>query len=141
MAKKDFQAMKEWIANEEEIAKILPHIKPLLEKREQFEKANPELKLVREPNVGLEKGFSKITSPPTPDKTTILRDSGSPIPGEPPRNVPSLEGFRRRIKRRREKERKLLKEAKKQKRGKLPVEEEKQKEDLMDKEDSSSSTK
>jgi len=140
-AMEDLKLLEEWLANEKELRPLLDQMRPLLEKREELEGRDPRLALLRNEKEVLPREASSSSSissfpAPPPEKSVMLLDNRSSIPGNPPRGLPTPKQLEKlaekkkkanRKKHLREKEK--LKEAKKMKQA----ENEKMDEELEDK--------
>jgi hypothetical protein len=121
--KEELGLMEAWLENEREMEPLLEKLMPLMKKRLELEKALPSLVALRDPlSTGLpvpkKTTFPQVIGPP-PSKNTILVDTGEPLRGDPPRQVPKMEEFQRIVdkrtkanKRKRENEKKRVKNAK-----------------------------
>lgn len=102
-----------WFQNEERIAAALKQLEPLFKTREELEEKLPELRALRIRRAREEKAkkAQKPAEPAKPaqarpeepaKKSTILKDSGMPLPGQPDRPVPTEDQARKILDKRRQ---------------------------------------
>lgn len=116
--------LEEWLANEKKLRPLLEQMRPLLEKRLELEEKLPSLVHLRHEKEVLPReallSSSTLSIPPTPpERQTMLLDNRAPIPGLPPRNLPTEKQLEKLAERKRKanrkkhlKEKDKLKEAK-----------------------------
>ena len=115
----ELENFRAWLSNEEEIAKILLQLAPLLEKRHDFEKEVPELGLLRGTRTVPGEEPPKLTRrEETPRQSTLLVGSRSPLEGDKERKVPTIVEFNKLVAQKKAANRKKHEKAKKKKKAK-----------------------
>lgn len=101
----DLKLLEEWLANEKELRPLLDQMRPLLDKRRDLEDRDPRLVALRSPKellpaeaLLLQPSFSSSSaSSSSISSTSILKDTGAPLVGLPPRAVPDIEKFQKMV--------------------------------------------
>jgi len=132
---------EEWIQNERSLQAFVPEALRLLGHRLSLEEKHPALRYLRKPDIALDPILIKIREEEKkkekeeeeekePEKRggTILKDTGSEIPGLPERKVPSIDDFQKAIKRKRKRQRERTRDLAKKQR--LLEKEQKEREEL-----------
>jgi len=130
--------LEEWLENEKKLRPLLESMRPLLEKRLELEEKLPSLRYLASTKEVLPREALPLSStisipPPPPERQTMLLDNRAPIPGQPPRHLPSESQLEKLAERKRKNNRKKhLKEKEKVKEAKRLKKEglEKMEEDL-----------
>jgi len=86
--------LEEWLENEKKLRPLLEEMRPLLVKRQELEGKLPSLVHLRSekevlPREALPSSSISSIPPPPPERQTMLLDNRAPIPGQPPRHLPS----------------------------------------------------
>lgn len=125
----ELELVQAWLENEKELRPLLEKMLPLLKRRAELEEKLPRLVFLRSPQELLPAEAATIVSPPPPPpapSSTILRDTGKPVEGLPPRPVPDFAKFEKMVEKKKVQNRKKHeKDKERRKAGKRVLEAEK----------------